>query len=731
MREGEAQDCLDCLPRDDGGYYKTFGWRRINDSALTGRPIGARGFTYRGKNVDTAGGNTARTGNFGLADDGAVFTRRDDEFSSFLLLTDTNGYFWNAATETFDNVALPGGVSIDPDPKPSMQVFKESVYIVGWADINLRFDPTDRVFYPWGWESAPAAPTLAVAAGGTLIEEATYKYALAFFDLYTGEETTMGTIAEATTTSANRTINLSVIPAYAGSRHFNDLAVGTDSDVGVVVYRTNADDDTYYFLGTVNPGTTTFSDTGLAVDTSLEPWRGTMQDEPRFSALLEFKARLYALSKKSESNRLYYSSFTTSPFVERWEVRSFRDLPVPEGDTLTAIGKTDATLLVYTRKGAFRASVVEGADTPQIIHVRLPWEVGCVGPRARLTVRGWEYFMSDRGPYRWRDGVSDPQWIGENISPIFIDPTSGLCRFNESEREQTEVGFEWFSNTVRFVFAVDASTRPNAHYAYWIDAQERVGDYRLGWWPQSVEIQTMDQSVAIGQLDADGRPPNGDAHLEHLIFGDANGYVYEYDLTHKRGGLKEGAFARGFVVAGSTVSSLAVGGGLFTNGDGLTGLRVEVRDVSAGTVQIREVESNTDGAIVPTVDFDTAPATGDIWFVGGYPAFWRSWVDHLGDPQAHKSIRNLYLGYLRTGSDDTSETSLYEWLLDVSVGGGDFPTSFDRTRTAELSAYRKKLLVSLTNRFFVYEVANSRPDELFAITNIQRTAQGILEKRLI
>ena len=45
------------------------------------------------------------------------------------------------------------------------------------------------------------------------------------------------------------------------------------------------------------------------------------------------------------------------------------------------------------------------------------------------------------------------------------------------------------SNTIRFVFAIGGASRPNTHMAYWVDAQERLGDYRYGWWPQSTEIQ--------------------------------------------------------------------------------------------------------------------------------------------------------------------------------------------------------------------------------------------------
>jgi len=729
MQEGEAQDSLDCLPRDDGAWFGTFGWERINDTALTGRPIATRGFSYRGKNGDTGGGDTARTGNFGLADDGADFTRRTDEFSTHIVLTDSTGYFWNPSTQTFDTVALPGGVTVDPSPKPSIQVFRENAYIVGWATKNLRYDPTDRAFYLWGWEAAAAAPTAVLAAGGTLTEGAVYRYAYTYFNLYTGEESTMGAISEVTPTSANKTVNLTVI-AYTGSRHFNTLAVTTDTDVGVAIYRTNQDDHAYYLLTTLPPGTLVFADTGLAVDTSLSPFRGTMQDEPRFSALEEFKGRFYALAKKTNSNRMYYSAFTHAPFVERWGVLAYRDMPVTEGDSLTAIGRTDATLLVYTRKGLFRTSVIEGSGPPQIIPTRLPWDVGCVGPRARLTIRGWEYFISDRGPYRWREGLTDPQWIGENISPMFIDPTSGMCKLNERAREETELGYEWLSSTIRMVFAIGKATVPNMHLAYWIEAERVNGDPRLGWWPQSLEIQTMDLSAAISNLDNAGKPADAADRQERLISGDADGYMYQHDIGLGRAGLKSTALAKTTVKStGSTVSSLATRGTMFTTGDGLKGLRVEIVDATTGlTTETRTILSNTANAIIPVTDFDAIPTPGDIVFVGGIPSYWRSWVDHFGEPHMHKSMLNLRLGYLRTVAGNPVAAN-QDFRLDINIGAGDFPASFDRKRTASLNQYRRQVLVSLTGVFFVYEIMNSRPDEIFAVTNIEREVAGILAKR--
>lgn len=733
FRPGEAQDALDMLPREDGAAYKTFGWTRANDTALSGRPLACIGFTYRGKN-NIVSGDTARGGNFGLADDGADFTRRSNEFSGFLVLTTTTCYRWEPSTEAFVSVSLPAGVAVDGNRKPVLKMVKENVYIVGWADFNLRYDPTDEALYRWGWESVPIAPGASASSGGSLVGTAEYAYAYAYVDVYTGEETALGAVSTATTTASNKTVDLT-FAAYSGSRHFNDLAVATDSDVGIVVYRAGPDASEtegrrpFYFLTTLNPGTLSYSDTGDAVDTSLRPWQDTMEDEPNFSALEEFRGRFYALSNAKESNRMYYSDFIDAPFYERWKVRSYLDLPVTEGDTLQAIGATDATVIVHTRKGGYRVNVIETGSTPQHVPTRLPWEAGAVGPAARASRNGWEYWLSERGPYRWREGLLDPQWIGKPIYPLFIDPTSGLCKLSEGARGLAELSYEWFSNTMRFFFPIGGAEFPNEHWAYWIDAGEALGDPEASWWPQSPKAQCADLSHSIDKLDDEGKPVSPEDRLERFCFADADGYVYEYDLGNLRAGLRPGSLAKGYVRSGSTTSLLNVDGGIYTAGDGLKGMRIEVLDVSSGTSEVRTIASNTANTITPTEDFDTAFADGDVFYLAGIPAYWKSFPDHFGDPHVQKRMLHLYAGYVRGGTTVGKDDALLDYRVDFSVGAGEFPQSFKRTRSGQLDKYRKKMLVSLVGTFFVYEGRNFRPDEMFVLTNLQREYEPIPQRR--
>lgn len=725
MRPGEAQDALDVLPREDGAIYRIFGWERVNTTALSGRPVGCWGFDYRGKN--TPSGDTARAGNFSQSNDGADFTRRSDEFSGYILLTTTTFYRWNPATQAFASVSLPAGVSVDL-VKPSFAVVNDCIYIVGWADANLRYDPTDNALYVWGWEASAAAPSLAAQSGGTLIVGAKYKYAYSYFDIYTGEESAMDNdnIAEATIAGSNRTIRVTVA-AYSGTRHFNTLSTATDSDVGVIIWRTAADKEEYYFITTLNPGTLTYDDADdLGYVADLKPFRGTQQDEPRFTSFHEFRGRFYATSRFDDPNRVYFSDLS---FYERFRVRSFVDLPVTEGDALTSIGATDTTVLAHTRRGGFRITANEtGGARPQIIQTQLPWEAGAVGPRARATRNGFEYWLSERGPMRWAEGMRAPQWIGKPLAPMFVDPTSGLCTLNAEARELTELGFDWTSNTMRFIFAIGVATYPNQHWAYWIDAEKYNQDPESGWFPLSPRAQCMDRSHSIIGVDPDGKPVSALDRIERMTFADDLGYVYQYEPSSRRGGLVPGALSKGLVASGSTTSVVQTDGGLFTTGDGMKGLRFEVV-YADGTREARTIASNTATAITLETPLDDAPADNDVYYVGGMPAFWRSWVDHFGDPHAPKSVQHLYVGMMRMSHVGVDTGEFDDWRADVNVAVGEFPETFKRKRYALLSLYRRKMLVSATGTNWTYEIGNSRPDEGFVVTNIQPSFEPLSEKR--
>jgi len=104
MIPGQSFDALDMLPLEDGGFMKHWGFDRVNHTALTGLPLAHMGFAYRGKNVDITAAETARGGHFGIADTGADFTKRAEQYTGAVVLTDSTFYRFEPDGETFQTV---------------------------------------------------------------------------------------------------------------------------------------------------------------------------------------------------------------------------------------------------------------------------------------------------------------------------------------------------------------------------------------------------------------------------------------------------------------------------------------------------------------------------------------------------------------------------------------------------------------------------------------------------
>ncbi len=719
MKPGQALMTQDMLERDDGAIHKHWSWLRKQLTALAHRPIALHGMSYKGKNNDTAA-NPGRSGNFGILDDGPIFTVRTGLYSTCIVLTEGECRYWDPATQAFAGpVALPGGVSIAPNPKPTVVTHRNNAYIVGWADSNLRYDPVDRALYEWGWENPGVDPTLAggsitVAAGGTLTQNATYRYRASYVNLYTGEESGLGPEIVRTTTTANRTVNFAAgaFPAYAGLRHF--VGAGTDQDVGLVVWRTAADGHAFYFLDLIFPAlaAATLVDNGLATDFSLKADVRVYSDAPLLNQLVEADDMWLGISWEENTSRFYFNDFRTeNSFWERFDVRNHKELALDEGEILIAMARADRTNVALSNLDAYEVASSPSSTTGLINwHLKnLDWGVGCVAPKGQQFIDGHLYFLSDRGPYRWLPKSAKPEWIGRDISPLFIDPSTGLCQLNEALRLEAEIEYDQDARQVRWIFACGPTMLLNRHLMYWIDADKYNGSGESAWKFASSKPQCMDNTQALGPL-VGGEPITAFDKRGRLIFGDEWGYVSEYDpsLGGWRGGLPAAVPADGTAQAGSGLNLIVTTGGLWTTGDGMQEMRLEIEYLD-GTIDVRQIASNTGVNIVPTSPFSQDP-TGALWYVAGIPAYWRSWVDHEGDPKAHKTLIHLYVGYNR-------EFPVEDRGIDVSVSwSGDWPMVRKRARFARLDRHRDKQLISGTGRYFTYEFANSRPDEPFLLS---------------
>jgi hypothetical protein len=552
--------------------------------------------------------------------------------------------------------------------------------------------------------------------------DSTYRYRVSWFDVYTGEESELSVEFEVDTTAANRTATLDNFAVYAGTRYYNDAAGAAGDDIGHVIYRTDANGRTFYFLTTLDPGTVTYTDAGDATDKSLRAIVRDYEDMPRLNFATEFRSVLYGVSWDENWTRIYFNDFRQEKsFWTRWDPRNFRELPLQDGEVLTAVQKTNESVIVMSNLSAYELHAVPSKATGKIdLTLRpLEWTVGCVGPKAVTFVDNWLYWMSDRGPYRWRKGLA-PIHIGRNLLPMFIDPESGLCQLNASLRLETEVLLDPDTDCIRWVFACGASSTLNRHLMYWTKTDLYNQDPAAGWAFASPLAQALDYTNVYEGL-VGGVPVDPFDKVNRCVWSDADGYLYEYDPASRRGGLPIGSPASGTALAGSGVNLVVTVGGLYVNGDDMAGLRLEVVHTD-GTIDVTTVLSNTGTDIVPTVALSQDP-TGATWYVAGIPAWWRSWIDHSGSPAATKDLTHLYFGF---NLEDPSAAD----TIDVEVvAGNDWPITATRTVAYAMDTHRNKMLIGVTGRFMTYELSNTRPDEQYMVSYIEPTVRELRGRR--
>lgn len=745
MEPGEALDTRDVLYRMDGSVMKHYGYERVTNAAFAARPLALRSFQYKGKNNDAGGGNTVRPGNLGVAELGgaANFTRRGPFYSGALALTETQCLRWEPATEAFVVVALPGGVAIDVRAKPEILVLQNNLYIVGWADANLRYDPVDEALYVWGWDSTPAnAGHAGLGAGvSTLVLNSPYRYRISWVDMYTGEESELSVEYEVIPVAGTAIVTLDNFIAYAGTRHFIFAGELTNADVGIVVYRTDPNGNTYYFLDLIPPGVAaaTVVDNGLATDYTLKGTVANYEDMPLLDGICQYKSMILGFSwdvpptpaddgrqpqLQGSNARVYYNDFKAEKsFIERWDVRNYKEIPLDDGELLTTIEATMEDVFLASNTNCYSVVAVPNYTTGRISFTikDMHWSVGCVGPKAAQYVDGWVRFISDRGPYKWAPGSAKPIFIGKNVAPMFIDPETGLCQLNEALRVESEVFYDQDADVVRWIFACGAGAADlNRHLTQPAEPEASGLKPWQGWGFCSTLAQCFDFGNAYNGL-VGGLPATGLQQRPRLAFGDNLGFVSQYEPISIRAGLAAGIPATGPTDAASTVATLVTAGGLPIAGDGLDGLRIEVVHAS-GVIDVRLVNANTATDITPDAPWSETPV-GGTWYLAGIPFLWRSWSDHMNEPSAHKDLIHLQLGYNR-------EFPALGRVTDVNVAASDgLPAASSFSTTIDLSVYRAKLMVARTGRFFAYEVANSRPDERFLLTWL-RAEWKVLEDRL-
>jgi hypothetical protein len=432
------------------------------------------------------------------------------------------------------------------------------------------------------------------------------------------------------------------------------------------------------------------------------------------------------------ANRVYYNDFSgLKSQLERWKSLDYREISTGQGDVLTAIakgGKADP-LTVFSTETAYELIIKANFSTGSMQATPQPlnYVVGCVGPRAQTFFDGYIYWLSRKGPFRATPGGT-PQRIGRLLSPMFIDPESGMCKLNPAAALRSQVFYDQDADMIRFLMPMGVSTVMNRHIGWWTLGPEENGDPYHGWFFFSPRAQWMDFTHAMGRIDPDTDAPQTQFLRDsQVVFSDDgvdddNGFVNQYEVGSRRNGLEGGIIASGAIRAlNSTTTNIATDVGFPTAGDGLDGLRLEVVHAD-GDIDITTVASNTDNDIVPVDELSQNPS-GGVFHVGGIPAHWLGWVDHDGEPHAHKDLTHIAFTFNKQSTDPTA-------VMDITVAAAnDFPGTFKIRRTIRTDRNSQKRLVGRVGRFWQYEISNSRPDERFCLTSIDREFKVLARRK--
>lgn len=345
---------------------------------------------------------------------------------------------------------------------------------------NVPKKSTDGTTWTQMGITAPAgAPSLAAAAGGSLITANTYEVSYTYADDALSHESNSSPSAQITMTTPNLTINVTV--ANSGDAQVDRKYI--------YIRNVTAGQSVRRRVGSTTG--TTFAITGP--DTSWEQGQevpGNHDVPPALSFGVVWKNRWWARDGLV-GNRI---RFTEIFLPQAWAGLYFIDVPMERGDQINAIIAQGDTLLVYGSSGLF--TIIGQTSLDFEVRPSLGVEAGAVGPNAVARVENGVVHAAALGVYLW-DGATDrllsfdisPGWediiahsTAEEISRIAVvyHGTRKEVRIAVPRVYPTGTWGEWILDldrtrtTRREVW--ESTDRPIGGYIYWNGAETVTGN---------------------------------------------------------------------------------------------------------------------------------------------------------------------------------------------------------------------------------------------------------------
>ena len=583
---------------------------------------------------------------------------KEDGTGIRLVKTGTNLKTWTINSS--DEITLGGTIQagLHSTFKPHFVGFGNTVIIADKAK-NYVYDGTNVT------ELGRDAPTgITAADGGTsgsLDAGAIYKYKFTFRSTSLGIESTVSGILEHDLAGGQNEIDLT-LPAGVT----NEIDSVWDK---VRVYRSVGGGGDYFLHSDV---TASFTDT--TADGSLTtaiPSDSDLFKLPGARAAIEYLGRLWAVPDNELTN-IYFSEAAKPN-----EFKSASVLRVGEQDGDKVLGFTKSHGRLYAIKQNSLYLLV-GESTSSFQWIELEGALGGDSGHGSVTVAGITYvFNAANRIYRFRGSGVEP--IGWKIRDYVLD----TVKLSEAE---TEVVAEYEPSTESVWFSYKKTDDEYETLVYF---------HRTGAWSR--------YNVPVTAMALVHRSSNNKLSL---LFGEDAGY-----LCWAEDGVCEGTpggTITGTPDASSTTTKIVTAGGLNTTGNGSRGLDATVV-LANGTIETREIVSNTATDINVGSAFSTAPTAADTWFIGAIDTQWKGGVFDLGHPFYPKRVSTWKVALRANTSTQPLRARLnYDETADSFV-------------TADVDGNDKQLAVfshgNSAHRFQaeLRHIANDAPLKLYAI----------------
>lgn len=522
---------------------------------------------------------------------------------------------------------------------PNFEVANDLCFITTDVD-QKKFDGTN--FTKFGI-TRPAAPTAAVAAGGTMAA-GVWDVGLTYFNSATGHESSLSDLTPVTIVAASGNYKINVSWSAPSDAQVTHVRVYVRQQaLGQNIYRatagaTPAADATY---GGYAPATTStvLDITAAQYSAFITLAPTTIQNEPP-PAGTQYPCwhgnRLFV----ADAGNLYYSDIRNNTSLpEAFDaVNRVQPVSPKDGDSIIGLAAFKETLIIFKRFSVWR---LDGLDPNSWVVSNISYDHGCTSAQSIVSAAGVLYWWSASGPVALDSPGSLPTEIGKR----FIADSVASAVLNQTQFALVCAGYDEPNQLLLWAVPGAGETRNTLLIPWNYRALRFTAEY---WNP-------FDVNSLFTVEDAE--------RLEVLYTGGYAGQVFRFgDVTSD--GVPADVTASGTVVSSTNTTLTVTASSL---GSSLTDRYVYAVSLDRQTVQRRRISSNTATVITVTSAWSTNPDTTWTYVIGGVDfEIDTPWIN--GPTPFIK--RRFEFFFLEGGSEDSNvliDVDLFLSMDDVSA----------------------------------------------------------------